>query len=56
MFPPTLLIVTPLFLSPGWKKPCPILSSAQPLADQLLLTRQRINGEHCLHKLETGDI
>jgi hypothetical protein len=25
------------------------------LADQLLLTRQRINGKHCLYKIETGD-
>ena len=34
----------------------PEVSSAQSLADQLLSTRQRINGEHCLHKLEIGDI
>ena len=32
----------------------PILSSAQPLGDQHLLTRQRIDGKNCLHKLETG--
>jgi hypothetical protein len=33
----------------------PIVSSAQPLGDQHLLTRQRINSKNCLHKLETGD-
>jgi hypothetical protein len=25
------------------------------LVDQMLLTRHRINGKHCLHKCETGD-
>jgi hypothetical protein len=39
--------------SPGWWKSSPILSSAQPLADQILLTSERINGEQYLHKLET---
>lgn len=43
--------------------PCPLdgisptlFSSAQLLVDQMLLTRHRINGKHCLHKFETGDI
>jgi hypothetical protein len=42
--------------SPECQKSHPTLSSAQPLADQLLLTMQKINGEYCLHKLEIGDI
>jgi hypothetical protein len=33
----------------------PILSSAQLLGDQHLLSRQRIDGKNCLHKLETRD-
>jgi hypothetical protein len=41
--------------SPGWWKFCPILSSAQPLADQLLLIKLRINVKHCLHKFEPGN-
>jgi len=41
--------------SPGWQKSRPILSSAQPLVDWPLLTRQRINEECCLHKLESWD-
>jgi hypothetical protein len=32
-----------LSLSPGWQSFHPILSSAQPLGDQHLLTRQGIN-------------
>jgi hypothetical protein len=52
------LVMNPLFFlslsSPGWyQKSNPILSSAQPLADQLLLTNQRINGEQCFHTIET---
>lgn len=33
----------------------PVLSSAQPLVDRHLLTRQKINGKNRLCKLETGD-
>lgn len=33
----------------------PIFSSAQSLCNQYLLTRENINGENCLHKLEPGD-
>jgi hypothetical protein len=42
-----------LSLSTCWWISCPILSSA--LGHQLLLTGQRINDKHCLHKLEIGD-
>lgn len=42
--------------SPGWdQKSCPILSSAQPLADQNSLTSQKINREQCLLNIEAGD-
>jgi hypothetical protein len=34
----------------------PILSFAQPSNDQHLLTRQRINGKHYLHQLESGEL
>jgi hypothetical protein len=37
------------------KKSIPVLSPAQSLADQLLLTKQRINGEQCLHNIEIGN-
>jgi hypothetical protein len=41
--------------SPCWDwKSSPSLSPAQSLADQLLLTNQRINGEQCLHNIEAG--
>jgi hypothetical protein len=52
-----LLLFLP-FLPPPFSwltNPSLILSSAQSLADQLLLTSQRIGGEQCLHKLEIGD-
>ena len=38
--------------SSGWQESSPIFYSTQPLGDQHLLTRQRINGKNCLHRLE----
>jgi hypothetical protein len=35
--------------------PLSLLAGRSPLADQLLLAYQRINGEQCLHNTETGD-
>ena len=48
MFFQTLSYSPPLSFSP-------ILSSAQPLGAEHLLTRQRIHGMNCLHKFETVD-
>jgi hypothetical protein len=53
-------MANPLFLSLSSshgldQKPSPSLSSAQPLAGQLLLTSQQINGEQCLHNIQAGD-
>jgi len=60
MFPLTLIVAESsllFFLSAflGWPKSYTVLSSGQSLADQLLLTRLRISGKPCLHKLEKGD-
>ena len=41
--------------SSGWWMFRSILYPAQTLGNQHLLTRQRINGKNCLHKVETGD-
>jgi hypothetical protein len=49
-----LHVPSSLFPSPGCWNFYPILSSAQPVGDQHLSRRQRINGKNCLHKLETG--
>ena len=38
-----------------WQKSHPIVFSSQPLVKQFLLTRERLNTKHCLHKVETGD-
>jgi hypothetical protein len=55
-----LMAESPLLFSlspaPGWQTFHLILSFAQPLAEQLLLTSQRINGKHSLHKPKTEDI
>lgn len=41
-----LILLTSLSLYPGMRKFYPILSSSQSLDDQLLLTRQRIDGKN----------
>lgn len=50
---PSADLLSSFFPSPGLQKFCPILTSAQPLDNQHLLTRQWINGKNCL--LKTGD-